>query len=56
MTLTTLQMKLEEAVSYDDLSRLEGMVCSRCVRPSCRGCKAMALIEEWREYVLPALK
>ncbi|AOQ24678.1 hypothetical protein MTAT_20230 [Moorella thermoacetica] len=56
MSLQMLQMKLEEVVTYDDLKKLEAMVCTRCRRPSCRGCKAMALIQDWRDFVLPFLK
>lgn len=56
MTLELLQAKLEEVATYDDLDRLEEELCARCRRPTCRGCRVLSLIQDWREYILPALK
>lgn len=56
MTLELLQARLEEVVTYDDLDRLEEELCTRCMRASCRGCKALTLLQDWRDYILPALK
>lgn len=57
MTLELLQAKLEEVVTYDDLDRLEEELCTRCRRSCPRGgCRALSLIQDWREFILPALR